>query len=88
MTRNQHTPEALPYLQRIAYTLFTIGGLILSLRGWPHHISDGLAMFGIALAFDLFNSAQAFGKRPRWQQAWLLVHVAGVFAMLIAGFLK
>ncbi|MCU0335081.1 MAG: hypothetical protein MUF62_08510 [Chitinophagaceae bacterium] len=88
MTTNEHTPVARPYLLRVAYTLFTIGGLILSLRGWPQHLGDGLAMFGIALAFDPFDTAQPFGQRPRWQRAWLLVHVAGVLVMLVAAFLR
>lgn len=46
------------------------------------------ANLGIALIFDPFDQQQSWPQRPRWQRAWLLVHLSLVlvgFGFLVLG---
>lgn len=38
--------------------------------------SNAAMNLGIALAFDPFNQEQPWQERPKWQRAWLIVHLA------------
>lgn len=62
------------------YGLFTLMGI--SQMVWSD-LGDGMASLGIALAFDPFEPDRHWKERPWWQKAWLLVHVAVVFGLLI-----
>lgn len=44
--------------------------------------SNAAMNLGIALAFDPFDQNQPWQERPKWQKAWLLIHLA-VAASLI-----
>ena len=43
--------------------------------------SSAVSNIGIALAFDPFNQAQPWNERPKWQKAWLIIHLACVAAL-------
>jgi phosphate/sulfate permease len=44
--------------------------------------SSAAAQLGIALAFDPFDQDQKWNERPKWQRAWLIVHLAITAALL------
>lgn len=48
-------------------------------------LASAMSNLGIALIFDPFNPKIAWNNRPRYQRAWLLIHVSLV--LLIAGYL-
>jgi hypothetical protein len=43
---------------------------------------EAASAMGIALIFDPFNQETPFNKRPKWQQAWLIVHLGLAAASL------
>jgi hypothetical protein len=43
---------------------------------------QALIFWGIALAFDPFNTEQSWNDRPSWQKLILLVHLAIVFGLV------
>jgi MFS family permease len=49
--------------------------------------ADGMGSLAIALAFDPFNSKQAWSERPIWQRIWLLIHLAIVLTMFVLLFI-
>ncbi|HTL08493.1 MAG TPA: hypothetical protein VL307_09565 [Chitinophagaceae bacterium] len=66
---------------RYVYLGLFIGAIVfLAMRDY----STALILSGIALGFDPFNQQQPFGSRPRWQRAWLIVHLVLVFVLLWA----
>ena len=54
-----------------------LGGIYLLQKD----ISQTLIFFGIALAFDPFDTEQPWPNRPTWQKATLIVHLALVAAL-------
>lgn len=71
----------------ITFNRFGYGAFVLLAI---YYISKGdyletTSTLGIALIFDPFNQATPFNQRPKWQQAWLVVHLMLVFASLIYG---
>lgn len=42
----------------------------------------GASSLGIALIFDPFNQCTPWNERPKWQRAWLLIHLALAGAVL------
>lgn len=65
-------------INRLGYIgLLSVGIIFLFLRDW----STAAIMLGIALVFDPFNTKIAFGKRPFWQRAWLIIHLTLVFGV-------
>lgn len=45
-------------------------------------ISQTLIYFGIALAFDPFDTEQKWDDRPNWQKIALIVHLSIVFGLV------
>lgn len=66
-------------VNRILYVSFVLLGLF---RSFTEGASEGLALLGIALAFDPFNHDRKWADRPLYQKAWLLLHVGVVFVLL------
>jgi len=67
-----------------AYIIFVITGLYFSIT---KDFSQATIFWGLALVFDPFNIETPFHKRPLYQKAWLFIHVAFTFAMLVLMFL-
>ena len=44
--------------------------------------------FGIALAFDPFNSEQKWNERPNWQKIALITHLSVVFGLVFIELFK
>ena len=70
-------------IYRLLYGGFIVLGLVMLFRNeWM----QGASNLGIALVFDPFDTVQPWHERPRWQRAWLIVHlslVAGVFGYAV-----
>lgn len=64
-----------------------IGFLLLGLfqAFFSKDYMQAAASFGIALAFDPFNTEQKWNERPKWQKAVLIIHLALVAAMFGLG---
>lgn len=45
-------------------------------------ISQTLIFFGIALAFDPFDTEQKWNERPNWQKMVLITHLSIVFGLV------
>lgn len=60
----------------VAFVLFSLYYVLLQ-----KNYSDAVMTLGIALAFDPFDTKQAWGERPLWQKAILIVHLAAVAAL-------
>lgn len=43
---------------------------------------DAASSMAIALIFDPFNQEQPWNERPKWQRAWLIIHLAMAAALL------
>jgi hypothetical protein len=68
-----------PMFNRILYIAFVMFAMYYLLFS-PDKM-QGVSMLGIAFIFDPFDQQVPFNKRPIWQRAWLIVHVA---ALLVA----
>ncbi len=64
---------------RWAYGAFLMLVAYFALSG---QYSDAIINLGIALVFDPFDTTVTWAKRPLWQRAWMLVHLA----ILLVGF--
>jgi mannose/fructose/N-acetylgalactosamine-specific phosphotransferase system component IIC len=64
-----------------------IGFLLLGLfqAFFSKDYMQAAASFGIALAFDPFDTEQKWNDRPTWQKAVLIIHLALVAAMFGLG---
>lgn len=49
-------------------------------------ISQASIFWGLGLIFDPFNIETPFDKRPFYQQAWLIVHLAITLALIVLTF--
>ncbi len=77
MTSEKVSPRTFP--NRLFYTVLVVIAVIAAFR---NDYSTALITGGISLVFDPFDPGLAFPKRPRWQQAWLCLHLAGVFILM------
>ena len=66
-------------LNKFLYTGFLLLGCIYLLQ---KDISQTLIFFGIALAFDPFNTEQKWNDRPIWQKMVLITHLSIVFGLV------
>lgn len=65
---------------RLAYGLFLLlAAYQMVLRDDPVSAAGSA---GIGLIFDPFDPSQPWGQRPRWQRAWLILHLALTAAAL------
>jgi hypothetical protein len=55
-----------------------LGGIYLLQKD----ISQTLIFFGIALAFDPFDTEQKWNDRPNWQKMVLITHLSIVFGLV------
>ena len=66
-------------MNRIVYGVFTAAGIIFALvKDW----NNAMIFLGLAPVFDPFLPLP-FKERPKWQQAWLYVHVAITLVVLV-----
>jgi hypothetical protein len=71
MTNTELKPKAKNF-NKYAYTVFVMAGILfLALKDY----GQAAAFIGISLAFDPFDQAVRFDKRPIWQRIWLIVHL-------------
>lgn len=73
------TPEAIN-LNKPAYIVFVLVGIVFLL---VKDFSQAVIFWGLALVFDPFNINLPFDKRPMYQKAWLFVHLAITFGLLL-----
>ncbi len=66
-------------VNRWAYILYIVLVVYLVFKG---DYDWALTNMGIALVFDPFDASVKWQDRPRYQRAWLIVHVA----IMVAGF--
>lgn len=72
---------------RIAYAAFVLLSVYYAV--FNKDMSSAVANLGIALVFDPFDQKVAWNLRPRWQRAWLIVHLSILitgFIMMISGY--
>lgn len=68
-------------IYRVAYGAFVIAGLVFMFA--KHDFSNAVIYWGLALAFDPFDQAVPFYKRPVWQQALLVAHLLVVLTLFV-----
>lgn len=69
-----------PAFNRFGYTAFVLLSLYFFLvSGDP---GAGVSNLGIALVFDPFDPKMAWAQRPRWQKAWLIIHLVALLGAL------
>ncbi len=73
-----------PLLYRLAYSAFILVGIVYLVK---KDFSDAVIYWGLALVFDPFDHQVTFIKRPFWQQAWLIVHLAITLALVTLMFI-
>lgn len=66
---------------RVGYVAFLLLAAYFAIlkNDWGSAVSN----LGIGLIFDPFDHRVSWGNRPRFQQIWLLTHVALVVVLLI-----
>ena len=80
MTTETTTPQKTINLNKPAYIVFVLTGIAFLIM---KDFSQAVIFWGLALVFDPFNINVAFNKRPPYQKAWLIVHLAITFALLV-----
>ncbi len=80
MTTIENKTDLTSRYYRAIYLLFILLGLYQVLA--RKDFIDGASSIGIALIFDPFNRTVSWDKRPMWQRAWLLIHLAVAAALL------
>lgn len=63
-----------------AYIIFILAGIYFLIM---KDFSQATIFWCLSLAFDPFDTAVPFQKRPFYQQAWLIVHLSIAFAVII-----
>ena len=61
-----------------------LGGIYL----FQKDIGQTLIFFGIALAFDPFDTEQSWTDRPNWQKIVLITHLSIVFGLVFIEIMK
>ncbi|WP_080058387.1 hypothetical protein [Spirosoma aerolatum] len=74
---NQSTKSLSVKVNRFMYGAFVLMSLYFYLTG---SYQDAMSNLGIALIFDPFDQTVRWDNRPRWQRAWLIIHL-----MVLAG---
>lgn len=64
---------------KFLYIGFVVMGFVQLLTN--HALTEAATQFGIALAFDPFDQSQPWKKRPTWQKAVLVIHLAFVVGL-------
>ena len=77
------TPQAKNF-NKPAYIIFTLLGIFFAIT---KDFSQASIYWALALVFDPFNIEMPFPKRPIYQQAWLMVHLAITFALFVLMFM-
>ena len=70
-------------INKPVYILFIVAGACFIIAG---NISQAVVFFGLALVFDPFDVRMPFPKRPLYQKAWLMIHLAIVLALFVVMF--
>jgi hypothetical protein len=65
---------------KILYIGFTLMGVFQAF--FSKDYMQAASSFGIALAFDPFNSVQKWNDRPTWQKVVLVLHLGVAVALL------
>ena len=68
-----------PNFNRYLYIAFVLFGVYI--LAFKHELGNASIYFGIALAFDPFDTTQPWNKRPLWQRVVLILHLAIVFVL-------
>lgn len=84
MVKNE-TNKAQQFI-KVGYVLFIVLAIYHLLIN--KNLIDCAMNLGIALIFDPFDQNVSWNNRPKWQRAWLIVHVLIAFSVLILGLLK
>jgi hypothetical protein len=71
---------------KVGYALFVV--LAVYHLFINKNVIDCAMNLGIALVFDPFDQQISWNNRPKWQRAWLIVHLLIAFSVLIFGLLK
>jgi hypothetical protein len=80
MKQETDTKPVAKSFNKPAYVVFIIAGIYFLIA---KDFSQAVTFWGLALVFDPFNIETPFQKRPFYQQAWLIVHLAITFALFI-----
>ncbi len=78
MKTNTETTPTAKNVNKPAYVIFVLAGIYFLV---VKDFSQASIFWGLALVFDPFNINTPFGKRPMYQQAWLLIHLVITFAL-------
>jgi len=70
-------------INKAAYIAFLLVGIFYLVK---KDFSNAVIYWGIGLVFYPFSQQVPFNKKPFWQQAWLIAHLAITFALLILMF--
>lgn len=65
-------------INKPAYIIFVLAGIFFLIK---RDFSQAVIFWGLALVFDPFDIKVPFQKRPFYQQAWLIVHLAIAIAL-------
>ncbi len=84
MVKN-HTHKAQQFI-KVGYVLFIVLAIYHLLVN--KNPIDCAMNLGIALVFDPFDQNVSWNNRPKWQRAWLIVHVLIALSVLIFGLLN
>lgn len=84
MVKNE-TNKAQQFI-KVGYALFVVLAFYHLLIN--KNLIDCAMNLGIALVFDPFDQQISWNNRPKWQRAWLIVHLLIAFSVLIFGLLK
>lgn len=68
---------------KIAYAVFVLAGICFLIR---KDFGTAIIFWGLAPIFDPFDSHISLGKRPAWQQVWLMFHVVITISCIVLNF--
>lgn len=69
-----------PTVNRVMYGAFVLMSFYFFLTG---SYEDAAVNLGIALIFDPFDQTVRWDNRPRWQRAWLIVHLLIMLGIVV-----
>jgi len=79
-------PRTLPRnFYRFGYAGFVLAGIAFAIMG---KFADSAMFCGLALVFDPFNQHIPFNKRPLWQRAVLILHLAFTLTFFVLALIK
>jgi hypothetical protein len=80
MDSNKKLKPVAKNFNKPAYIIFILLGIFFLIK---KNFSQAVIYCGLALAFDPFDIAIPFPKRPFDQQAWLIVHLSVTLALFV-----